>query len=98
MNLYESNAVDAVIECIARATPLLVNALPAVVEYLGPGYPYYMWCYDQAAEKADDNKLILETHKYLKGLEIKKKMTPQAFRQNILDSEVFKSVSVTAKV
>ncbi len=97
VNLYESNAVDTVIECIARATPLLVNAMPAVVEYLGPEYPFYMWCYDQAAEKADDHKLILETHEYLKDLGIRKKMTPQAFKQSLLESEVCRSVLETAK-
>ena len=91
VNLYESNAVDAVVECIARATPLLVNPMPAVVEYLGPEYPFYIWCYDQAAEKADDEKLAMETHEYLKNMEITKRMKPEAFRDCLLDSEVFKS-------
>lgn len=33
--LHDASANNTVIECIARATPLLVNPLPAVVEYLG---------------------------------------------------------------
>ena len=97
VNLYESNAVDTVIECIATATPLLVNAMPAVVEYLGPGYPFYMWCYDQAAEKVEDHKLILETHDYLKGLDIRTRMVPQAFRQGILESEICRAALETTK-
>ena len=97
VNLYESNAVDVVIECIARATPLLVNPMPAVVEYLGPGYPYYMWCYDQAAEMADDEKLAWETHEYLKNMEVTKRMKPEAFRDCLLNSEVFKSAAGKAR-
>ena len=41
VDLYDSSANNAVIESIARATPLLVNPLPAVVEYLGKDYPFY---------------------------------------------------------
>ncbi len=39
--MYATAANNAVIECLARATPIIVNPLPAVVEYLGPDYPLY---------------------------------------------------------
>lgn len=39
--LYGAAANNVVLECIARATPILINPLPAVVEYLGAGYPLY---------------------------------------------------------
>ena len=46
VELYDASANNTVIECIARATPLLINRLPAVVEYLGESYPLY--CADPA--------------------------------------------------
>ena len=39
LDLYDSSANNAIIECIARGTPILVNPIPAVVEYLGEDYP-----------------------------------------------------------
>lgn len=65
LNLYDSSANNAVIECIARRTPLLVNRHPAVVEYLGPAYPFYYSDLDEAARLLQDVNRIRETHAYL---------------------------------
>ena len=39
LDLYDSSANNALVECIVRGTPVLVNPLDAVVEYLGVDYP-----------------------------------------------------------
>ena len=65
LELYDSSANNAVIECIARNTPLLVNKLPAVVEYLGEDYPLYFNDLSEAANKLHSDRLILSAHKYL---------------------------------
>lgn len=39
--LVDAAAVNTLIECIARNTPVLVTPLPAVVELLGADYPLY---------------------------------------------------------
>jgi len=90
--MYDASANNTVIECIARATPLLVNPLPAVVEYLGNDYPYYYTSFDEAADKAEDHDLALQTHEYLKQVPIREKMSPEYFRQSILESEVYRSI------
>ena len=41
LDLYDTSANNAVIECIARGTPLLINRHPATIEYLGEKYPFY---------------------------------------------------------
>ncbi len=41
VDLFDAAANNAVVEAIARNTPILVNKLPAVVEYLGDDYPLY---------------------------------------------------------
>ncbi|MDD3744280.1 MAG: hypothetical protein PHX54_11705, partial [Lentimicrobiaceae bacterium] len=40
--MYSTAANNILIECIARATPIIVNPLPGAVEYLGEDYPLYV--------------------------------------------------------
>lgn len=40
--LFGASANNVVLECMARRTPIIVNKLPAVVEYLGADYPLYI--------------------------------------------------------
>ena len=40
-DLYDASANNTVLECIERNTPIIINKLPAVIEYLGEGYPLY---------------------------------------------------------
>ena len=41
INLVDASAVNTVIECIVRNTPIIVNDHPAVKEMLGEDYPLY---------------------------------------------------------
>ena len=41
IHLTDASAVNTLIECIVRNTPIIVNRHPAVVELLGTGYPLY---------------------------------------------------------
>ncbi len=41
INLVDAAAVNTILECIARNTPILVNRLPATEEYLGCDYPLF---------------------------------------------------------
>lgn len=41
INLVDASAVNTIIECIVRNTPIIVNKHPAVVELLGEDYPLY---------------------------------------------------------
>ena len=41
LKLIDASAVNTIIECVVRNTPILVNKLPAVVEILGDNYPLY---------------------------------------------------------
>ena len=41
INLVDASAVNTIIECIVRMTPIIINKHPAVVELLGEEYPLY---------------------------------------------------------
>ena len=84
LQLYDAGANNTVVECIARATPLLVNPLPAIVEYLGPNYPFYYESLAEAADKAMDLDLIERTHLYLRGCVTRPKLTAALFPRIVL--------------
>jgi hypothetical protein len=65
LNLYDSSANNAVIECVARNTPLIVNRIPAVIEYLGPNYPLYFETEEEATSLLFNAELIYRAHIYL---------------------------------
>ena len=69
LDLYDSSANNAVIECIARNTPLLVNKHPAVVEYCGEDYPLYFDNLDHASDMLHDRELIISAHEYFKNMD-----------------------------
>ena len=75
-------AANVVVECMVRATPLVVNRLPALEDYLGREYPLF---YDDIADAhrlldrasvrkghaylADLDTSVLEPERFLAGLE-----------------------------
>ena len=90
--LHDASANNSVIECIARATPLLVNPLPAVVEYLGKGYPLYFDTLAEAARKVSDLGLVKAAHQYLRSCEVRPKLSADYFRRSFEESEVYQLV------
>jgi hypothetical protein len=48
IRLRDASAVNTIIECIVRDTPIVVNKIPAVVELLGEDYPLYRDADDDA--------------------------------------------------
>tara|TARA_Y100000592_G_scaffold100357_1_gene180101 strand:- start:1048 stop:2118 length:1071 start_codon:yes stop_codon:yes gene_type:complete len=92
LDLYDSSANNAVIECIARGTPLLVNNHPAVVEYLGHDYPFYFSNYDEAAQKLCDIATIIRAHKYLLNCRSNIEIDGSYFLSAFENSEVYRSL------
>lgn len=67
INLVDASAANTVIECIVRNTPILVNKLPALVEYLGKDYPLFYDTLENATALLI-NKNIIYAHRYLRNL------------------------------
>ena len=68
IELFDASANNIVIECIARNTPILVNRHPAVVEYLGQGYPLYFSDPAQVPDMLAADR-VFEAHEYLVNLD-----------------------------
>jgi hypothetical protein len=91
INLVDASAVNTLLECIVRNTPVIVNKHPAVVELLGEDYPlYYTDSTDYLKLNVFINNvlknsiLIRKSHNYLKRLD-KTKLEITTFRKNLID-------------
>ena len=89
LNLIDASAVNTVIECIIRNTPLIINRRPAIVEILGEDYPLYYGDSDgntdddytmnhQVVEILSDTKKIKSAYKYLLNFD-KTKFSVESF-------------------
>jgi len=92
LDLYDSSANNAIIECIARGTPLLINKHPAVIEYLGEEYPFYFENYDDVTNKLNDIHLIKHTNEYLLNFSLRKNIMIETFISNFEKSEIYKNL------
>jgi len=72
-----------ILQCISTCTPVLVNAHPIVVEYLGSDYPLFYYFYEDAIEKAMNENLILSAHEHLKKLRHQDEMSINYFVKQI---------------
>lgn len=88
---YDCAASNALIECIVRHTPVLVNKVGGVAEYLGENYPLYYNDLEEANRKIEDMDLVKYAHEYLKELP-KEKFTMAFFLKSILKSEIYRSL------
>lgn len=63
-------ASNTIMECIATATPIILNRLPSIEEYLGPEYPFY---FDNLTTDNEQFNIsmnqIAECHSYLLNME-----------------------------
>jgi hypothetical protein len=90
--LYDASANNIISECIARGTPLLVNPIEPVKEYLGDDYPFYYNSLEEAAGKAMDLDLVYKTHRFLVNHPIKEKLSGEYFLKSIADSLIYRSL------
>ena len=92
IDFYDTSANNAVIECIARGTPLLVCKHPAVVEYLGGDYPLYYTDYSKIEKMVNDKNRILEAHKCLLDNQVRDKLSIKYFLESFSKSDVLNNV------
>lgn len=83
INLYEAAANNTVLECIARGTPILINKVGGVEDYLGKKYPFYYLSKKHAEQIINkikcDPSTLNHVHVYL--LKIKHKFIMKRFLQ-----------------
>ena len=68
LNLIDASAVNTVLECIVRNTPIYVNRLPALEEILGNKYPLFYNNIDEVSDMLTFD-YIEKAYYYLKNLD-----------------------------
>lgn len=92
-NYVNCTASNVICECIASCTPIVVNKLPAIVEYLGEDYPLYYDSLQEAEDKIKNlNILIGQANQYLIELNKRRPLTLDKFVDDIFQSEVYKNL------
>lgn len=83
LHLVDGSAINTLIECFVRNTPIIINPHPAVVEVLGSNYPLY---YDPSdltqVEKLLDMDRIKGAHEHMKKMP-KADFDINNFRENL---------------
>ena len=92
--LYDASANNTITECIARSTPILINPIEPVKEYLGEDYPFYYGTLEEAAAKAMDLDLVYKTHHYLAHHPIKKKLSGKYFLDSFFSSQIYQNLKI----
>jgi polysaccharide pyruvyl transferase WcaK-like protein len=102
LNLVDASAVNTILECIIRNTPIFVNKIPAVVELLGEDYPLYYNAGNfqlgssmfqsisaQISRMMSDTRCLKSAHKYLKAMN-KTRFTVEFFMNDL--TEIIKRI------
>ena len=91
MQLIDAGAVNTVIECIVRNTPLVVNRIPPVEEYLGSDYPLYFDVKKDDISKVLTLDNITKSFDYLSSMD-KTFLTRDRFLSDFTSSRVYQSL------
>jgi len=82
IHLYDASANNTILECIIRNTPIIVNKIEPVVEYLGEDYPLY---FNELHEVPELLKKVEQAHLYLKNMD-KSELDINFFYRKLLTS------------
>lgn len=91
IKLVDAAAVNTILECIVRNTPILVNRLPATEQYLGCDYPLFYDSLDHANDLLSDFSNIVKAHRYLVSMN-KIKFTVDYFIKSLICSELYQKL------
>lgn len=90
LKMVDAAAVNTILECMVRNTPMVINRIPAVVELLGEHYPLF---YDNAEEVPGiltmDN--IIAAYEYLVELD-KSSLTADKFINDLTNSAIYENL------
>jgi hypothetical protein len=67
VDLFDSNANNTVVECIARNTPIVINKTAGVMDYLGEDYPLYFDNLEEVSHLLSKEN-ISKAYYYMKNL------------------------------
>ena len=92
LNLFDAAANTTVLECLGRHTPLVINRLPGVEEYLGREYPLYYSTLNEACMLLDNHEKLMEASHYLAQHYHSNPPTGERFVKEFASSAIYRSL------
>jgi hypothetical protein len=89
LDLYDSSANNALVECVVRHTPLVVTRNAATEEYLGKEYPLFFESLEEAESLIETPEKILSAHRYLRSSGMAERFSGPSFRQSMESSGIY---------
>jgi hypothetical protein len=83
LHLIDASAVTTIVECLVRGTPMLINRIEPVEEYLGADYPLYFDSLEEATSKLADLDLLRAAHEHMLANPIQMELRAQTFLDRI---------------
>ena len=96
LNLHAAAANTTVIECFARNTPLVINHLPGVEEYLGEEYPLFYNTLEEATALLCNSEKLVEASRYMQKHFEKYPLSSENFIQQFASSAIYRSLPLPA--
>ena len=82
VDLYDTSANNAIIECVVRGTPILCPPLSAIVDYLGTDYPLYFRSIEEAEFLLSDRERLLRGVHYLRESGVAERLSLRIFKES----------------
>ena len=92
LNLYDAPANTTVIECLGRNTPLIVNRLPGIEEYIGREYPLLYDSIDEAEKMLQNRGQLERASAYMENHPLLPQLTPHSFLEAFASSSIYRSL------
>lgn len=92
LRVTDGVAITTILECIARATPVLVNRHPGLEEYLGVDYPLFYDTLSQATAILGDIDRLAGASAYLASLGTRNKFSDEHFIGSFQNTAVYRSL------
>ncbi len=84
-------AHPVLLECLARATPIVVNRHPAIVEQLGAAYPLFYESLEEASALLASEEALIAGHRFLADPALNRH-SGKAFVEAMLDSRIYRGL------
>lgn len=96
LDLYDCAACNVVLECSIRNTPILVNRLPAIEQYLGSDYPLFFDDLRHASTLLNE-KSITAASDFLRQRH-KGTLDKNYFRDSLANSSIYKDLQMRSQI
>ncbi|NDE16640.1 glycosyltransferase family 1 protein [bacterium] len=93
LHLFNASSNNTVCECLLNGTPLVVNRLPSLEEYMGRDYPLFYDRLQDVEALLSDASRISAASEHLLARNYRERFSAEVFKKTILESPITKGLA-----